>query len=157
MTAYCAGARASSNLPYDDGNAYVANNLVDGDKTTAWAENVDGDGVGESIQFRFSEPMVLKAMKLISGYDKDVDGWDRWVTNGRLRTFGLSFPDGVTKSFDLGDRRSWQVLPLGEKKTRTVRMTITGVYHAEPSIHHAHDTSVSEVRFTGWAASEVSN
>jgi hypothetical protein len=144
---------ASSNLPAA-GNSYDPWNLVDGSMTTCWAEDAAGYGIGEVVTFSFDETMVLTRLRVIPGYAKQADGWDRWWSNGRLRRVKLSFSDGSTEWLDFADRKGWQEFDLGERRTDSVEMTIVQVYPAEPGPHSAEDTSVSEVELTGWSETD---
>jgi len=160
ITGYCS-AEASTRLADDQGLTYGAANLLDGKKVTCWAEGVKNSyGEGEWVKFTFSEPVVLTAMKVIPGYDKRAGGWDRWGSNGRLRRVRLTFADGSSKDHTFADRKGLQTIPLSEKRTEWVKMTIVSVYHAHhttPDDHYAKDTSASEVRFTGWLQSDESD
>jgi hypothetical protein len=153
LTGACS-VTASSNLPGEAGNSYGPWNLVDGSKTTCWAEDAAGYGIGEVVTFSFDETMVLTRMRVMPGYAKQADGWDRWWSNGRLRRVKLSFSDGSTQRLDFADRKGWQEFDLGEKRTDLVEMTIVQVYQAEPGSHSAEDTSVSEAEFTGWSETD---
>jgi hypothetical protein len=106
------------------------------------------------VTFSFDETMVLTRMRVMPGYAKQADGWDRWWSNGRLRRVELSFSDGSTQRLDFADRKDWQEFDLGEKRTDLVEMTIVQVYQAEPGSHSAEDTSVSEAEFTGWSETD---
>lgn len=141
---------ASSVLPDQGATTYEPANLVDNKVDTCWAEGVPGYGVGEYVEFTWAGPVNVSQVRIVPGYDKNTDGWDRWTSNGRVRTFDLVFSDGTTESFTVTDTKPPQVLDLGATHSVTwVRFVITGVYEASPGPHKAEDTSVSELHFWG--------
>jgi hypothetical protein len=141
---------ASSTLETQGSVDYSVANLVDGDPATCWAEGVEGYGLGEHVQFDFPSPVTVTQISIIPGYDKNVDGWDRWFSNGRVRTFDLSFSDGATESYSVSDSRDLKTITLSTPHTVTwVRFTITGVFSAEEGPKQAEDTSVSELLLLG--------
>jgi hypothetical protein len=140
----------SSTLATSGSTTYGKANLIDRDSTTCWAEGVAGYGIGEFIQFTFAAPMTVTEIRIVPGYDKTAGGWDRWTSNGRVRSFELSFSDGTTESYSVTDSRELQIITLGAPHTvTTVRLTITGVYDAAEGPNKAEDTSVSELHFWG--------
>jgi hypothetical protein len=156
--AYLCAAQATSTLPADDGITYEAGNAVDGKKRTCWAEGSPGYGVGETIRFDFPETMVIAWINVLPGYYKYSTGWDRWWTNGRLRTVRLTWSDGssVTRSFM--DEKGWQRIDPGSGTWTTdwIEMTILRVYPADTSHPNAaSDTSLSEIQFVGWPYAEA--
>ena len=103
------------------------------------------------MRFDFDVPVVLTAIDVMPGYSKYADGWDRWWSNGRLHRVQLTFSDGLTQTVSFADKEGWRSIQLPQIRTRWVRMTIVRAYPAEPGPHAATDTSVSEVKFTGYA------
>ena len=96
------------------------------------------------------DPVTVWEVRIIPGYDKVAGGWDRWTSNGRVRTFDLVFSDGTTESFTVDDDREMQFLALSTPHTVTsVRFVITGVYEAAEGPHKAEDTSISELLLWG--------
>ena len=152
ITSY-ASATASSHLPAQLGNTYVASNMLDGRLDTCWAEDVAGYGEGTVMTFTFTRPVVLTAIKVVPGYDKHVQGrYDRWSNNGRLREVRLDFSNGTHQVHHFR-RRGWQTIALDQVETSAVDMTIVRTYPAIRGPHASQDTSVSEVGFTGWPSS----
>lgn len=101
------GVKVSSTLGAQGDNRYAATNLYDGDPATAWCEGIDGDGVGEWIEIRYSpidtshgKPILLSAdyislqMALLPGYAKSAG---TWTTNNRVRRVEVSGCDGSSK------------------------------------------------------------
>ncbi len=158
VTGDVTGARASSCLNQIGSIDYVAWNLLDGDMETCWSEGIDGDyGIGETVRFKFAQRMTLTRMEVMPGYNKydEGDDVDRWSSNGRLREITVTFADGTQDSYSFSDSKKWQPCDFGEKTGSTLEFTIESVYDADSGTEHdADDTSVSEVRFYGWPASE---
>jgi hypothetical protein len=140
----------SSTLATQGAVDYGKANLIDNDPATCWAEGVAGYGVGEYVEFTFASPVTIQEIRIIPGYDKIADGWDRWTSNGRVRSFDLSFSDGASESYTVADSRDMQAIALSAPHTVTsVRLTITGVYEAADGPHKAEDTSVAELHVWG--------
>jgi hypothetical protein len=150
--------RASSCLNRYQGIDYVAWNLLDNSMETCWAEGVEGGyGIGETVFFKFSQRMTLTRMEVMPGYKKydTGEGIDRWRANGRLKSITVTFADGSQETYPFSDSKTWQSCEFGEKTGTTLEFTIDSVYVADTGTDHdAEDTSVSEVRFYGWPASE---
>jgi uncharacterized protein (UPF0333 family) len=145
-----ADINVSSTLATQGSTTYDKANLIDRDPTTCWAEGVAGYGIGEFIQFNFAAPVTVAQIRIVPGYDKTAGGWDRWTSNGRVRSFDLSYSDGTTESYSVTDSRELQIIALSAPHTVTsVRLTITGVYEAAEGPKKAEDTSVSELHFWG--------
>jgi hypothetical protein len=142
--------QASSVLADQGSTTYEPANLTDGQAGTCWAEGVPGYGVGEYLEFTWANPVSITQVRVVPGYDKTADGWDRWMSNGRVRTFDLVFSDGTTQSFTVTDTKAPQIIDLAAAHTVTwLQFVITGVYEASPGPHKAEDTSMSELHFWG--------
>lgn len=61
--------KASSTLEAD-GYDYNAYNLVDGDRTTAWTEGTDGDGINEYVTFQYEKQINFTGISIRNGYQK---------------------------------------------------------------------------------------
>jgi hypothetical protein len=149
---------ASSELPVSGSTTYKAANLFDRDPTTCWAEGVAGYGNGETVTFQFREPVYVSRIGSIVGYDKNEGGWDRWITNGRLKSAEFVFSDGERVPLAFDDKRDvqWRSLP-SPKKTTSVTMRIVTAYEASASggRRAVPDTSIAEMAFEGWTAAAV--
>jgi hypothetical protein len=155
---YLCAASATSTLPDDDDITYGAENAIDGVRRTCWAEGSPGYGVGESVRFEFSETVVVSRINVLPGYYKYTTGWDRWWTNGRLRTVRLTWSDGSSQTYSFDDRKGWQSIDFEPDTVTTdsVELTVVRVYRADMSHPNAAaDTSMSEIQFVGWPLSEV--
>jgi hypothetical protein len=102
------------------------------------------------VEYTWAGPVTISQVRVVPGYDKSAAGWDRWTSNGRVRTFDLVFSDGSTESFTVTDTRPPQTFMLAAPHTVTwVQFVITGYYEAAAGPHKAEDTSVSELHFWG--------
>lgn len=146
-----ASAMGASSVLESQGEVYYEpENLIDDELATCWAEGVAGYGIGEFVEFVWDTPVNIRQVRIVPGYDKSAAGWDRWISNGRVRTFDLIFSDGTTESFHVTDSRAVQSLDLSAAHTvTTVRFVITGVYEAAPGPHKSEDTSMSELHLWG--------
>jgi hypothetical protein len=104
---------------------FVVGNTVDGDPTTAW--RTDGDGVGETITFRFAEgPVVITEVGLIPGYAKvdPVDGTDRFFENRRIRSVEWAFDGAITQGQAFSEDPTVQFTQISSVPTASVTLTI---------------------------------
>jgi hypothetical protein len=127
---------------------YRAENMLDGDPATAW--RVEGNGVGETLTFSWSQPVHLTAIEMVPGYAKqDVDGTDRFHQNRRVRLVRVRFDSGdppVELSFD--DEPVLQRRELDADAT-TVTVEILATRKGSPDRDY---TAISEIGFQGYPA-----
>jgi F5/8 type C domain len=132
-------ASASSIRLAVQSNTYFAANAIDGRRSTAWIEGVDGPGIGEWIRFDFDRDIVLHRILLQPGYFKSPQ---IWAGNNRLATVTAQFSDGSSRELTFTDSMTSQKVDVGAIRTRWVRFVIKSVYYgADP------DTALSEVAF----------
>lgn len=129
---------ASSTLPDQAGNSYAAQNIMDGDASTAWCEGVKGNGIGEWIKIDFGSMQELKGFELINGLAKSSKAFQ---ANNRVKRMKLEFSNGQTMMID-NDFISNEFLdkPI---HTSFVKITIETVERGTKY----HDTCMSEIRF----------
>jgi hypothetical protein len=120
-------------------NTYYPANAMDGKRSTAWIEGVDGAGIGEWIRFDFDREINLHRILIQPGYFKSPQIWSQ---NNRLAMVTAQFSDGSSRQLSFDDRMEGQKVDLGAVRTRWVKLTIASVYYgADP------DTAVSEIAF----------
>ena len=110
--------------------SYVAANMLDGDRTTAWNSNGDkvGSGEGVVLTFTFEGPLRLRGVALLNGYQKTTkDGKNLYKANGRVSGFTV-VTDNSTKEWKVKDSPEPQALEADLGETSTVTLTVTGVY-----------------------------
>ena len=120
-------------------NTYYPANAIDGKRSTAWIEGVDGPGVGEWIRFDFDREINLHRILFQPGYFKSPAVW---AQNNRLATLTAQFSDGRSRQLTFDNRMDSQKVDIGSVKTRWVRLTIDSVYSGTDP-----DTALSEVAF----------
>ncbi|MEK4457671.1 discoidin domain-containing protein [Paenibacillus sp. FSL R10-2748] len=129
---------ASSTLPDQAGNSYVARNIMDGDASTAWCEGVKGDGIGEWIKIDFGTMQELKGFELINGLAKSSKAFQ---ANNRVKRMKLEFSNGQTMMIDNDFiRNHFLDNPI---HTSFVKITIEAVERGSKY----HDACMSEIRF----------
>ena len=112
---------------------------MDGKRSTAWIEGVDGPGLGEWIRFDFDREIVLHRILIQPGYFKSPE---IWAQNNRLQTITAMFSDGSSRDLNFSDRMDSQKVDVGSVKTRWVKFVIKSVYYGTDP-----DTAVGEVAF----------
>ncbi len=94
---------AASSTVVQEGYDNSAAMVVDGDTVTSWQEGVDGDGLGEVLQFELDREYDVKYMTFNLGNWRDPE---RYAMNNRPQTmtiwlddlsFQVTFPDGQTE------------------------------------------------------------
>ena len=93
-------ALASSTAEATSTNSYRVTNLLDGDLATAWNEGAEGPGLGEWIQFEFSQSTRLARIEIANGYQKDAE---RFEGNPRVQSLKVEYSNGTTQLVDLLD------------------------------------------------------
>lgn len=137
---------ASSHLPPADGITYDPANTIDGDPLTAWnSDSPEADGRGESLTFRFSEPVDLKKVRFVNGYAKNPE---IYAANHRLREV-LVLTDRSERMLTLLDTSDPQEIGFDFGLTSKVRLEVVDVYtgdgFARPDL--SADLALSEVSF----------
>jgi hypothetical protein len=120
-------------------NTYYPANAIDGKRSTAWIEGVDGPGLGEWIRFDFDREIKLHRILIQPGYFKSPA---IWAENNRLATVTAQFSDGTSRDLNFNDRMDSQKVDIGSVKTRWVKFVIKSVYYGTDP-----DTALSEVAF----------
>lgn len=147
---------ASSFLEPQSGNCYEVDMLNDSDIATAWVEGVEGDGVGERIDFIIedyepvpgeSEPIEYpwRGVMVLNGYRKSQDAWE---SNGRVRTALVSVNHEPLCTIELEDSMLLQHVQVPETLVGhgdVISFEILEVYPG--SLYE--DTAVTEVILTG--------
>ncbi len=120
-------------------NTYYPANAIDGKRSTAWIEGVDGPGLGEWIRFDFDREINLHRILIQPGYFKSPA---IWAQNNRLATITAQFSDGTSRDLNFDNRMDSQKVDVGSVRTRWVKFVIKSVYYGTDP-----DTAISEVAF----------
>ncbi|MGI9595403.1 MAG: NADase-type glycan-binding domain-containing protein [Acidimicrobiales bacterium] len=137
---------ASSHLPPAEEVTYDPGNTIDRDPLTAWnSDSPEADGRGESLTFRFSEPVDLKGVRFIDGYAKNPEIFE---ANHRLRSVVVS-TDQSNQMLTLLDTSDAQEIRFDFGVTSKVVLEVVDIYpgdgFANPEL--TADLAVSEVSF----------
>ncbi len=121
---------------------YNPNNVIDGDKNTAWVEGVSGNGINQWIKVIFSCKVKIKKISIISGYTADRH---RFEINNRIKKIRISFSNGYQTIDNLEDIMSPQFIVLGDipHTTQWVKFEIIDIYLGSKY----QDTAISEIYF----------
>jgi hypothetical protein len=138
-------ASASSESPPADPVTYSIRNTLDGDTRTAWNSHgaVDGNGVGETLTYRFSRPVHLVRIAVVNGYAKTAE---LRADNGRIRGV-IILTDRRMLRATFSDSAARQRLGRDFGMTRKVTLRVTSIY---PGARYK-DLALTEIAF--WAAS----
>src|SRR6266481_5404112 len=120
-------------------NTYYPANAIDGKRSTAWIEGVDGPGLGEWIRFDFDREINLHRILIQPGYFKSPA---TWAENNRIQTLTAFFSDGTSRDLTFTDRMDSQKVDVGSVKTKWVKFVIKSVYYGTDP-----DTAISEMAF----------
>jgi hypothetical protein len=139
----------SSALEPSGGETYDATQMVDDDPTTAW--NSDGsqaeDGIGETIDLFFAEPVWVQRLVFNNGFQRDAESY---ADNARIRRADVLLDGGERLSIrleDLGLQR--QAIELPEPLlTTTLRIEVTETFSGDTY----PDLAVSDIALEGWPA-----
>lgn len=144
-------ATASSTQAPEDGITYDAANTLDGNPATAWNSNgkKDGRGPGMTVTYTFSDPVDLRSITVLNGYQKVRTGSsgkktvDLFQLNARVHRVRVVTDTGKW-TWDLADSRDPQTLGREFGRTGTVRLQVVSVYRSDRYL----DLALSEVSFT---------
>ncbi len=126
---------SSSSLKNQGSASYLPANMLDANENTAWSEGVEGNGVGEWIEFKITADFLIGGSWLLSnGYSKNKSLWDQ---NNRIQKLKILVDDQVVgfvmlanisafQSFDIAP--SWMRNAPTFKKGTRIRFIIEEVY-----------------------------
>jgi hypothetical protein len=145
---------ASSFLPPDEesGLSYGPDNLIDGDLTTAWNSVTSSDqGVGETLTFRFTEPVDLKTIKFVNGYTKNDTVY---LANHRVQDMRLTTDatvEGEPIVVELLDIMQGQEIQSDFGLTSKVELEITGIFPGDGFLDEGLTTDLALTEITFFA------
>jgi hypothetical protein len=132
-------ASASSSYPVA---RYAPGNTLDGDRSTAWHSDgrQGGNPSGTTLVFRFSRPVRLGRVTIVSGFAKSTTDY---TNNHRMKRATVK-TDSATMSWQLADTAEPQSLGLDGTSTTTVTLVVEEVYRGT----RFNDVCVSEATFS---------
>ncbi len=132
--------KASSTLEAD-GYDYNAYNLVDGDRTTAWTEGTDGDGINEYVTFQYEKQINFTGISIRNGYQKSGDLFHK---NCRVNVLRIVDGNGEEHYVNVPDEDNLNNIDFYESFTSDfVTVYIDSVYSGDTY----EDTCISELTF----------
>lgn len=147
---YAKDYNASSYLKTQGNNSYQPSNIYDDDYRTAWVEGVAGYGIGEWIEYTFSEENAdtkITTILVSNGYVKSNAAWKN---NSRVKKLKVYYEGKPIAILNLEDLRSEQTFKLQNEigvndKSWKLRFEILDVYKGDKY----DDTAISEIIFNG--------
>jgi hypothetical protein len=116
---------------------------VKGMKDGAWAEGVDGDGIGESLILTVHKPKPLDAIMIMPGY-RDYEGKE-WAKNNRIAELEITLNGEHTFTAAIPDEKFEELYPIPvrdyPKPVDKVKLVIKKVYPGTSG-----DTCISNVQ-----------
>ncbi|OEU70036.1 MAG: hypothetical protein BA863_05250 [Desulfovibrio sp. S3730MH75] len=114
----------SSFVPQAGSSSFNASALSDGDKSTGWLENVDGNGTGQWVQFVFPKEVVVDSVVFRNGFDSESGDLEVSKVKGMRVSFG-----GVHRqSLTLKDTDKMQKIVAVKCMTKSLELTIDSVH-----------------------------
>jgi hypothetical protein len=134
-------ASASSTLPTDQYASYGAQNLIDGNVTTCWAEGASGLGIGESVTLSGDVRQTFSALSIANGYQKSESLYHK---NPRATRLGVSVDGKKVMDVDLPDNEFGSITRF-ELPEPVDGNSITFTIEAATPGSKYEDTSISEI------------
>jgi hypothetical protein len=121
------GAYASSVLVEDKYNlVHGAENVLDGDASTAWSEAATGNGIGEWLTITLDQKCVISGISIMNGYQKSEKLYKK---NSRPSDLEVEFSDGTTELIHINDQMGWETITFSQTHVADeISFTIQGVY-----------------------------
>lgn len=121
--------------------AYGPANLMDSRKDLGWAENIKGNGIGESITFTSEETIQITDLKIWNGYQRSPK---HFSGNARLKSFLFGLKGRELKEYQLLDKEGSQLVDLGTSlEGREFILKIIDTYNGDKY----QDLVLSEIKF----------
>jgi hypothetical protein len=116
----------SSVLQPQGRNNYGPGNLSPrGEGNGAWCEGVKGNGIGESISFRFiGGAKEITIIEMLNGYHKSDK---HYVSNGRVRSLAISSDRGNLGVFHIDDAK-YAEIRIPKARYKWLKLKIMSVY-----------------------------
>ncbi len=148
---YCGGGPdsiiASSELKPNGKLDYKPDNCHDFSLRTAWVEGASGNGIGQSLTYRFQKlsPPVTEVL-IYNGYMKSKQ---TWKDNARVKQLKLYINNKPYALFNLKDTTALQTFSIGthqgKKDDLYLKFEIVDVYKGDKY----EDVAISEIEFDG--------
>ncbi|MBN2442709.1 MAG: hypothetical protein JXJ04_15240 [Spirochaetales bacterium] len=129
-------------FPYDQRHIrYSADKIFDNNPETAWSENVEGPGIGETISLELEREIKVDSVDFMAGYF--IDGF--YKKNNRIRSLTLQIPGVRDIHLSLRDKMQKQSFRLPENISFSkITIRIDSVYKGDKW----DDTCLAEMTFS---------
>jgi hypothetical protein len=121
---------------------FDVNNIKGVNSNGPWAEGVEGDGIGESINLTVHKPLPLDAIMIMPGYRSD--DATSWTKNNRVAELEITLNGEHTFTATIPDEKFNGLYPIPirnyPKPVNTVNLVIKKVHPGT-----THDTCISRV------------
>ncbi len=119
---------------------------IDGDLDTAWnSDSAPDDGRGQTMTFRFTEPIDLRKVSIVNGYAKNANIYD---ANHRIRDLIIT-TDTMSRTVSLFDSTDEQEIAFEFGFTSKVEIEVTNVFtgsgFSDPAL--TADLALTEISF----------
>ena len=142
-------ATASSTLQPNGDKTYDVDNLkLAAYNDKAWAEGVEGDGIGETITLKSRRPLPLDTILIMPGYNSR-ENKTLWGKNNRVAELEVTLNDEHTFTTKIPDEKFAKDYPVPvrdyAKPVTTVKLTIKAIHKGTA----ARDTCISSLVLRG--------
>jgi len=131
-------ASATSQI-YASGLNYYADKAIDGSIKTSWQENVEGQGIGESLTVFFDRVTDISYIGILAG---SFESEEAYYANSRIKKAQFEFSDGASFDYYFDDIPNISLIELSQTvSTRYIKITIEDVFPGKTW----DDTAIAEV------------
>lgn len=142
---------ASSTLQEQCDDLYGSENIGDLNYETAWVEGVDGDGIGEHIEFNFppSHPRITTVI-IANGFVKSREIWKNNARVKQLKMYLNTKPFAILNVKDVYAVQTFNIQTIGKERNLglspdSIKFEISAVYKGDKY----NDTAITEIYFDG--------
>lgn len=108
-------------------DGYAVDNMFDNDVMTAWCEDVQGNGIGETITLTLDDYHEVNGLNINNGMKYNRDDYEKY---GRIKKIMVTFSDGTQREYELKDDfyEACHVNFINPVRTNSLKIQITDVY-----------------------------
>ncbi len=114
--------------------------MLDRNLNTAWCEDVEGAGIGESILITFDNKVNIQGVKIYGGYWKNESIYQK---NAKPKLISIYDDNGNAVEAQLNNEMRVDVIPLNFKNTQSIKIVVNNVTLGIGK--DAEDTLISEI------------
>lgn len=133
-------AKITASSTLEQSLKYGVSNLFDNQKTTAWVEGVDGNGINEQLTFELNDKVNIDEVQIWNGYQRSPNVYQ---TNARLKGFSFGEVGGKAYEYTLRDDDAGQKIDLRVPLKNSFSLKINSAYDGSKY----QDMAISEILF----------